>query len=89
MNKDKIKAKLTKCQQSKCGFLQFGQGCKKCAECGAEPYLVNDMCVRCWNCEHDEGILRWDDDYVDNSEKEKEIKKKVELLRNTLKVKAS
>jgi hypothetical protein len=56
----KAKAKIKKCEQQKCGFLQFGQGCRACAECKTEPFLVNDDCTTCWNCSHDEGILRWD-----------------------------
>jgi len=52
--------KLTKCQQSKCAYLQMGVGCRACKSCQAEPYLVDTNCYLCWNCEHDEGLLRWD-----------------------------
>ncbi len=60
-----------KCNQTRCGFLSFG-GCRKCDSCGAEPNIVDDNCDRCWNCEHDEGDLRWDDKGVSEEQKEKE-----------------
>lgn len=53
--------KLQNCKQDKCAFMIVGQGCRACQECKTEPYIVHDDCVRCWNCEHDAGILRWDD----------------------------
>lgn len=71
--------KLSKCNQTRCGFLQMGQGCRKCDSCGAEPYLVNDNCDRCWNCENDEGDLRWDDDNGISEEKVKEKEKPIEI----------
>lgn len=45
------------CEQKKCNLLGTPQ-CPVCAECQAQPNIVSDNCVRCWNCEHDEGILR-------------------------------
>jgi hypothetical protein len=54
----------------------MGIGCRPCEECGAEPYLVDDnLCTRCWNCENDEGILRWDDTKPKTEEKELVIAK--------------
>jgi len=52
---------MTKCNQSKCIFNQLGFGCRRCQLCNAEEYNINDNCDRCWNCQGDEGILRWDD----------------------------
>ena len=34
--------------------------CPVCEECKSGPNVVDDSCTRCWNCEHDEGILRGD-----------------------------
>lgn len=48
-----------KCEQEKCVLRGTGQ-CPICSECGINPDIVSDNCVRCWNCEHDEGILRGD-----------------------------
>lgn len=68
--------KLRNCKQKKCGFMIMGIGCRPCEECGAEPYLVDDnLCTRCWNCENDEGILRWDDTKPKTEEKELVIAK--------------
>ena len=52
----------------------MGRGCIKCKECQAEPFVVNDDCDRCQNCEHDEGLLRWDDETEIDMEEEKEVK---------------
>ncbi len=63
-----------KCEQKRCGYLQMG-GCRKCDECNAEPLVVDDNCCRCWNCEHDEGLLRWEDNLLspkDNKQSEKD-----------------
>lgn len=51
--------KIKKCEQTKCAYNQMG-GCQKCEMCGAEPNMVDDDCPTCWNCSHDEGLLRWD-----------------------------
>lgn len=68
--------KLRKCEQKKCAFLRMGIGCRKCDECDAEPFLVDDkLCTRCWNCEHDEGLLRWDDNKKDIEEKQLQVAK--------------
>ena len=56
-----VKEKKYKCDQKKCVYLQLGTGCRKCEDCGIEPYILDDNCPRCWNCSKDEGILRWDD----------------------------
>lgn len=61
-----------KCEQIKCGFLHMG-GCKPCDSCKSAPFIVDENCDRCWNCEHDEGILRWDDDSVIKEEKQVEL----------------
>jgi len=31
-----------------------------CETCKAEPYMIDENCDTCWNCSHDLGILRWD-----------------------------
>ncbi len=49
-----------KCEQLRCGYLTMG-GCRACEECKAEPFVVDENCCRCWNCEHDEGLLRWEE----------------------------
>jgi len=68
--------KLRNCKQMKCTFMMMRIGCKKCVECGAEPYLIEDKyCTRCWNCENDEGILRWDDNETHIEEKQLQIAK--------------
>jgi hypothetical protein len=75
--------KLNKCEQNKCGFLIMGVGCKSCKSCKAEPYLIDDNCEVCWNCSHDEGILRWDENEDENEtiiqEIEKEEEKPIEI----------
>ena len=48
---------MEKCNQQKCGYLGT-ESCPKCDECGAEPNLVDRDCTSCWNCEHDQDILR-------------------------------
>ena len=63
----------TKCKQVKCGY-QFG-GCRACEICKCEPNMVDENCDRCYNCENDEGILRWSD----KKENEDEIKQKEEM----------
>ena len=49
--------KTRECKQEKCALRGTGQ-CPICSECGINPDIVSENCVRCWNCEHDEGILR-------------------------------
>jgi hypothetical protein len=50
------------CTQTKCQFHQTRQQsdcCPTCAECGAEPHIIeDDLCVNCWNCMSDEGYIR-------------------------------
>jgi len=62
----------------------MGMGCRACECCKAEPYMVDDNCDACWNCSHDEGILRWDDNNIDEEmtiqEKEKEEEEKIEVI---------
>jgi len=65
---------MTTCNQTKCAFNQIGVGCQKCETCGAEPYIIDDNCDTCWNCQGDEGILRWDNESDEQEEKEIEIK---------------
>jgi hypothetical protein len=60
---------MRNCKQTKCGFYKMGVGCRKCQECGAEPYIIDENCHKCWNCENDAGILRWDDDVPEETEK--------------------
>lgn len=64
------------CNQTRCGYFIAGQGCKNCDECRIEPFMVDDECDRCWNCEHDEGLLRWDE----NIELEEDIEIIVPML---------
>ena len=45
------------CKQTKCCFLGTPL-CPVCSECGSPANIVNDNCVRCWNCEKDEGYIR-------------------------------
>lgn len=72
---------LKKCGQMKCSFNIFG-GCKACKQCKAPPNIVDEDCDVCWNCEHDEGLLRWDEGSLDNhenhkiNERDQEIKEK-------------
>lgn len=69
--------------QTQCAFYKMGHGCQKCDECGTEPYLVEDKCMRCWNCENDAGELRWgdNDNEVIQEEKEKQEEKKPRLIK--------
>lgn len=67
--------KLRNCKQKKCGFMMMGFGCRTCEECNTEPYLVHEDCVSCWNCENDEGILRWNDNKQDVEEKQLQVVK--------------
>ena len=32
--------------------------CPACAECGSGSSEIDDDCVNCWNCMHDEGYIR-------------------------------
>lgn len=57
-----------KCNQKKCAFLRIGVGCRECDECHASPYILDEICYRCWNCSHDEGILRWDENGMERKE---------------------
>lgn len=61
---------MRNCQQTKCGLLGTPY-CPQCSECGAEPNVINDDCVKCWNCEHDEGELRGN--IQQGQQKEKEL----------------
>jgi len=68
-----------KCPQTKCVYNQMG-GCQKCSVCGCEPNMVDDNCFKCWNCSHDEGLVRWD-----NEKAEKEEEKVKEMLKDVFK----
>jgi hypothetical protein len=61
----------------------MGIGCRTCKSCQTEPYLVDNNCPLCWNCENDEGLLRWDvnDNNIDEViEQIKEKMKKKKLI---------
>jgi hypothetical protein len=75
-----LKMARRKCNQMKCGFNIMG-GCRACQQCNAPPNIVDEDCDVCWNCENDEGLLRWDDSvpYEEEEQKEKEEDKKIEL----------
>ncbi len=70
--------KYVKCEQKKCAFYIMGRGCRRCKDCGAEPYVLDDDCPTCWNCSRDEGLLRWDDFDMKEDEKQAEKDKKEE-----------
>ncbi len=55
------------------------EDCRKCKQCQAEPYVVDDNCDICWNCENDEDNLRWDDENDISEEKQKEKLKPIEI----------
>lgn len=60
---------IKQCSQDKCGFLKAGMGCRKCKECNSAPFMVEeDACSLCWNCSHDEGVLRWDNNQLINQD---------------------
>lgn len=63
----------TNCPQTKCAFNMLG-GCRRCGVCNCEPNVIDDNCDKCWNCSHDEGILRWDDNQEKIVEEEAELK---------------
>lgn len=65
--------KKVKCPQMKCVFNHVN-GCRKCKQCHCEPNVIDEDCDICWNCAHDEGAVRWDDD--DKLELNKEEKEK-------------
>jgi len=46
-----------RCNQTKCCFLGTAL-CPQCSECHCKPNIVDNDCVRCWNCENDFGELR-------------------------------
>ena len=48
---------MRNCQQTKCELLGT-PFCPKCKGCGAEPNVVDEDCVDCWNCERDNGFVR-------------------------------
>ena len=69
------------CPQEKCVHNQigYGVGCRKCAECGCKPNIIDQNCDRCLSCSTDDGVLRWDDSILgrlknNNKEIEVEIK---------------
>jgi len=72
----KNEIELFKCNQKGCAFNNgVAMGCRACPDCKAEPNMVSDNCMRCWNCENKEGAVRWADNNKDNKEDEKETKK--------------
>ena len=52
-----LKDGFSYCKAEQCDF--FKQGCKPCEDCQAEPNVINDECIKCFNCEQREGKLRW------------------------------
>jgi len=74
------------CNQIKCGF--FREGCKPCDECKAKANLVDDSCMRCWDCENKEGELRWGENSKSENEKNNKVfdeeKKRAILLLNLI-----
>jgi len=50
-------------------------GCQACEQCSAEPLIINDSCDKCWNCQGDEGILRWDNGTEPTQEDIKQVLK--------------
>lgn len=48
---------MEKCNQKKCCFLGTSS-CPICRECNAEPNVLDENCVACWNCSHDERFIR-------------------------------
>ena len=57
MTKKKVK-KVTKpkagehrCTQTQCSYYLEG-GCKKCSKCNAVPFVINDSCTICFDCEN-------------------------------------
>ena len=75
MRKMTTSEKFRNCTQTKCAYFQMGVGCKACDCCGAEPYILDDNCYRCWNCCKDAGILRWNDDKDEIEEKQLQLVK--------------
>jgi hypothetical protein len=49
-----------RCSQVQCSYYLDG-GCKPCAECKAETFILNKTCTRCTSCETIPNNLRWDD----------------------------
>jgi len=49
-----------RCTQVKCVFYLRG-GCCVCDDCGSVPYEMNNVCDRCYACEHIADALRWGD----------------------------
>ena len=48
---------MRRCLQTKCMFNNTPL-CPQCSECNAHPNLVDENCDKCWNCEHDNGVVR-------------------------------
>jgi ribosomal protein L29 len=75
-----IKKKKYQCDQSRCGYLQTRKGCRTCKDCKTESFILDDNCSTCWNCAHDEGILRWDDNKDLKDMNDKELDKTLDTL---------
>jgi hypothetical protein len=41
-------------------------GCHECFDCGVEPFIISEDCLRCHNCENIPNSCRWDDDNNEN-----------------------
>lgn len=74
-----------RCKQTKCGYYLQG-GCKACANCKAEPYIINTECRRCLGCEGIQDELRWNDNTIGGNQNQEmnEPKKEQVILHNEI-----
>lgn len=56
---------VKQCDQNRCGFhvskgVNAAMHCPTCSNCGLGPNLVDatEICVACYNCRKDQGVLR-------------------------------
>ena len=49
-----------RCGQIQCSHMMTGH-CRACAECKSPPFIINEPCNRCHECENVPNALRWDD----------------------------
>lgn len=69
---------MRNCKQVNCIFLKSKQGCRKCGDCSASPFIVAGDCLRCDECENIPNSCRWDDDMPSTKQDEKQPKKEEE-----------